>query len=58
MEGLTSLSRINVGAAKEKGIMVLQRETWSLWIQIPALLPHLCNLRKVIYEPEHLFPHW
>ena len=30
MEGLTSLSRINVGAAKEKGIMVLQRETWSL----------------------------
>ena len=30
MEGFTSLSRINVGAAKEKGFMVLQRGTWAL----------------------------
>lgn len=49
MEGFTSLSRINVGAAKEKGFMVLQQGTWALWVHIPALLPHLCNLGKVIY---------
>lgn len=56
MEGLTPLSRINVGAAKEKGIMVLQQGTCALWVQIPALLPQLCNLGKVIYKPDHLFP--